>query len=363
MPAPICIMPSTFSFRSVAVLSFIALSIVGALAQGTLTPPGAPAPVMKTLSQIEPRTLISSLPVTITNSGSYYLSNNLRGVSGAGGITIATNNVTIDLNGFALVGVPGSQKGISTLGSLNNIIVRNGSLSDWGGTAVDGSGGSPLRNGILEHLTVSSNGGYGITISGNCLIQGCLSQSNVLDGISCSHCVVSDCVVKDNGNYGFTAYYSHLRDCHAQNNVASGIYLQYSDAEGCKADNCANGIFVLSGTVSRCDAQNNTYTGIYIDGPGSVVTGNVCFGNNAGLSSVNAGITIRDSNNRLEGNHVTANGYAGILVTGPYAGNVIIKNSVAGNGANNYLVPTPANDLGPVGKAATATSPWANISN
>jgi len=42
--------------------------------------------------------------------------------------------------------------------------------------------------------------------------------------------------------------------------------------------------------------------------------------------------------------------------------NVAIKNSVSGNGANNYEVPA-GNDLGLVGTTATSTSPWANISH
>src|SRR5689334_14686480 len=73
-------------------------------AQGSLTPPGAPAPTMKTLSQVEPRTPISSLPYTITNPGSFYVTTNLN-YSGAGnGITVSSGNVTIDLNGFTLQG-------------------------------------------------------------------------------------------------------------------------------------------------------------------------------------------------------------------------------------------------------------------
>ena len=48
-----------------------------AFAQGALTPPGAPAPTMKSLAQIEPRTPISSVPFTITQPGSYYLTTNL----------------------------------------------------------------------------------------------------------------------------------------------------------------------------------------------------------------------------------------------------------------------------------------------
>ena len=38
-------------------------------AQGSLTPPGAPAPTMKTLAQIEPRMPISSAPFTISVPG------------------------------------------------------------------------------------------------------------------------------------------------------------------------------------------------------------------------------------------------------------------------------------------------------
>src|SRR6516164_6192771 len=70
-------------------------------AAGPLTPPGAPAPTMKSLQEIEPRTLIASLPYTITNSGSYYLSNNLTVATGDA-ITISTNGVTLDLNGFTI---------------------------------------------------------------------------------------------------------------------------------------------------------------------------------------------------------------------------------------------------------------------
>ncbi len=74
-------------------------------AQGNLTPPGAPAPTMKTLDQIdaklEKRTPISSLPFTISQSGSYYLTGNLSGTSG---INVNVGNVVIDLNGFDLRG-------------------------------------------------------------------------------------------------------------------------------------------------------------------------------------------------------------------------------------------------------------------
>ncbi len=77
-------------------------------AQGPLTPPGAPAPTMTTLDQVEPRITVNATNTPgdadslykITQPGSYYLSGNLTGVSSKIGIEIATNNVTLDLMGF-----------------------------------------------------------------------------------------------------------------------------------------------------------------------------------------------------------------------------------------------------------------------
>ena len=76
-----------------------------------------PGRQMKTLSQIEPRTPISSLPFTISQSGSYYLSTNLTGVSGLHGIYIATGNVTLDLTGFTIQVYGFSVVGIYVAGS------------------------------------------------------------------------------------------------------------------------------------------------------------------------------------------------------------------------------------------------------
>jgi hypothetical protein len=83
------------------------------LAQGPLAPPGAPAPTMKTLDQIEPRKPISQpavggFPIAINAPGSYYLTGNITGASGTDGIRINVGGVTIDLNGFEVTGTGGS---------------------------------------------------------------------------------------------------------------------------------------------------------------------------------------------------------------------------------------------------------------
>src|SRR5687768_1232856 len=84
-------------------LLFLALlcAALPAFGQGSLTPPGSPGPTFKTLTQVEPRTPIASLPFTISAPGSYYLTTNLTGSTG---ISIRSSHVSLDLNGFAVTG-------------------------------------------------------------------------------------------------------------------------------------------------------------------------------------------------------------------------------------------------------------------
>ena len=58
------------------ILALVAITLIltnESRAQGSLTPPGAPAATMRSLDQIEPRLPISSLPFSISQPGSYYL--------------------------------------------------------------------------------------------------------------------------------------------------------------------------------------------------------------------------------------------------------------------------------------------------
>ncbi len=105
----------------------------GALAQGILTPPGAPAPTMKTLSQIEPRTDLSTLAGdasavhVIKGIGCYYLSRDIAGAGGKSTISVATaGRVTIDLNGFSLISTGTDQNAINLPAANDAVIIHNG---------------------------------------------------------------------------------------------------------------------------------------------------------------------------------------------------------------------------------------------
>ena len=98
-------------------------------------------------------TKITSLPCTIRNPGFYYLSGNLT-YSGAGnGITVASDDVTLDLMGFRIEGPGdnGSNYGIYLYDGTNghkNVEIRNGTISGWDIGLSDNTAG--LRNRALN---------------------------------------------------------------------------------------------------------------------------------------------------------------------------------------------------------------------
>lgn len=139
-------------------VSLVALSSVAS--GGPLSPPnGAVQPSGKTLVEVEPRRAINATNTPgnanadfrIVNSGSYYLTQNETIQANNHVIEIAASDVTVDLNGFTVVGPIGVGAVVS------NVTIRNGTVSALGG----GVGFIGLRQGgnggdlsTIENVTI-----------------------------------------------------------------------------------------------------------------------------------------------------------------------------------------------------------------
>ena len=396
------------------------------LAQGPLTPPpGAPAPTMRTLDEVEPRInlqrTINPLPTDasyhyiINAPGSYYLSANL-GVTKVNGIQINTEGVTLDLNGFEISRASGTGgNGIEIPATSHRACIRNGSLKGFA-YGINSPFLSPGYARACEFLNlgVSNCTFAGIYTGEASVLESCRAHGNsgsygifAGEGSSLANCTATN----NSTTYGIRADAgSSLTNCTASNNTARyGIFTD----NGCSLSNCsasANtsnsttsaGIGVFAGsTVSHCTSYANVSTaatltfstGMGFDlassctirncsasfnaGDGinlfadSTARDNNCDSNGAGDDG--AGIHATSSDNRIEGNNVSDNN-RGIKVD--IAGNLIIKNSASGNTTNYDFVANnvfgaivdrtaPASAIvsgnNAVSSAGT-TDPWANFS-
>ena len=356
---------SAFSFQPSALLG-----------QGSLTPPGAPAPTMKTLAQIEPRTPVGAATTPgdalslylITQPGAYYLTTNLAGVSGKIGIGIASDDVTLDLNGFAVIGVSGSSVGIAVMDtSHTNIAVRNGSVRGWGGYGMDMGAG---RGCSYTDLRLSSNLG-GLRAGPASIVHACTATRNLGVGISAGDGgVITACTSRENTNHGISASGAGviIRECSSIGNKGDGIHgVTSAVVQGCTArENSSHGVWTDTGSIIKdCVASLNGTNGILARWRSHVLRNNC--NNNTG-----SGIAVEGDASRVEANTVTGNTAHGIELSGTV--NLVIHKSARGNVGGNYdiisgnrvgiiVVPTASGAItgnGPGSGLGTA-DPWANF--
>ncbi|MCX6930159.1 MAG: right-handed parallel beta-helix repeat-containing protein, partial [Verrucomicrobia bacterium] len=322
--------------------------------------------------------LLGQIPQTISWSCNVLLAGALTGTSANNGITIAANDVTIDLGGHALIGVSGSLDGVSVSGSRTNITVRNGALRAWGS---DGVQASTAYNSQFADLKVASCGANGIQAGLGSSVKACSTRANGADGITTSSgCNITDCTAAQNKSDGIVANSgSAVTGCNAFDNVATGISASTgSTVMNSTAYSNTNGIVASSGsTVTGCTVSSNGTNGI-VTAFGATVTGCTCRANKTNINvgddsrivdntcdqdliGSGTGILINGSDNRIDGNHVTDNA---IGIDCNSTGNLIIRNTAAGNttaysinAGNNYgaILTSP-------GTAFAASNPWNNFS-
>jgi len=345
---------------TLTICAAILLAGAGFARAGDLNPPaGSVVKTMKTLVEVEPRTAINATNTPgdadslfkITLPGSYYLTGNITGVAAKHGIEIAVSGVTLDLNGFDLLGVAGSLDGVSaTVDSLRNIAVVDGSVRNWGDEGVD-LGTLFAINCRVADLLASGNTGNGISTGHACTVSNCSAFNNIVSGISTTNdCTVTNCSANVNIVNGITTTDGcTITGCAAIGNGITGI----STGEGCTVTNCSANVNILNGistntgcTVSNCTAYQNAASGISVSNGSTVadctarintldgircssqciIRGDTCSSNGNGGDGANIHATA--SANRIEGNNCT---FADRGIGVDSFGNIIIKNTCAGN--------------------------------
>ena len=365
--------------------------------QGNLTPLGPPAATMKTLDQVEARTIVNAAntPGDATNTfiisapGSYYFTGNITGDTGKHGISVQSDDVTLDLNGFALIsGGGGAFRGINVPAAQTKLCVRNGSVRGWtdGGVRVEAAvslaeklllvnntaaTGLHVGNGSMIKDCVASGNGTGFFADDRTHIINCISTENTGVGFNClSYVTLIDCTAGRNfGNAGIVVQGScTVIRCNASRNILSGNGI--TAGPGCTIADCTagangnNGIFAGTGsTVRGCTAQVNLSDGIAVTSY-CHVTGNTCVQNGGhGIE----GILSPAAANRIEGNSCSANAGYGIKSSCQNC-DYIMRNTCVGNGgAPSGIASTDYNPK--VGSyfgvfstpGAASPSPWANF--
>ncbi len=314
------------------------------LIAGPLDPPaGAVASTYKTLSEVQPRTIVNQTNTPgdadsvfrISQPGSYYLTGNLLGVAAKHGIEIDSDGVTLDLSGFEALGVAGTLDGVRVVPGRRGITVRDGTLRGWKGAGLSAVGGPNADACLYQDLRVVANGtdenSYALDVGGASTVVNCVALSNLGTGIRGNNgTLISDSAATGNGGDGIICGAGTVRDCLARGNVYDGIRAGISVISGCSSTaNGGAGITLNVGTLARANTCYANGWGIYIFGDGSTADGNVLYDNTVGLEVAQEG-------------------------------NFVYRNTFRAN--TTTLTVVPGNDVGPLGTAAVSTSPWANLS-
>jgi parallel beta-helix repeat protein len=338
---------------------------------------------------------ISYSPYTISRPGSYIVVCDLTTAQDFNCITIATSNVTIDLNGHTLFGPgttagAGSGRGISADTNYTNIVVKNGTIRDFrhvglrlfstNNQVINIRAYANLSNGLsiysgslIKDNIADGNANLGIFAAGGSTVTGNIATNNAgYGGISVSFgCLVTGNTAYNNtGSYGIYANIgSTITGNSVYNNSQDGIYVLggctiignsvYKNGHnGISADtsstildntcysNSWSGITTTQSLVKINTCKNNGFNGISVAND-CMVLDNFCHGN------TNAGIRCSGSGNTVE-NNLIKNNNIGLWID--IAGNFYASNRASGNTLSNYSTSGAQTDGGTINTALTNVS-------
>jgi len=239
----------------------------------------------------------SMVPYTITNSGSYLLTENLTVTGNTAAITIVANDVTVDLNGFGIAGnKTGAQQDGIYAQFRKGLSVRNGFVKNVGRTGVNLD---VCTNTVVQYIQALDNAGYGIYMG-----------SGIADRNTCTD--------NDIGLF-----------------LDSGAIIYNS----CQ-DNSSYGIVATKGAMIKNNSVGNSLIGAISVTDGALIENNTCFGsghNAWGIPGFGSGIDVNGSGNQIYGNTFKDNKHAVSMGVWTPSTNLCAKNLGLGNDTNIWI--------------------------
>lgn len=112
-------------------------------------------------------------PYQITASGSYVLTSNLTLGGGANALTLAASGITLDLNGFSIVGsglgcLAASDRAIAATGSQSQIVIKNGTIRGFCFGILLGT----VTELTIERVNLSTTGNQSVNTGANAILRG-----------------------------------------------------------------------------------------------------------------------------------------------------------------------------------------------
>ena len=212
---------------------------------------------------------------TITESGSYVLTDNVTMTANVTCIDVNAHNVTINLNGHTLTGTEsGIGDGINS-SSFDGLHVFHGMVTKYGGGGVGGYAGA-----VIHEVTATENNVYGIYAGSNACVTNCVARKNFKWGITVGNSgVIKNCSSYDNNEAGGCAGIEVLSNCSvigcvSNNNDYTGS--ENKDACGIKAwkfNLIKDNVCVVNNATQNGDY--NKSCGIYA-GEGCTIVNNTC---------------------------------------------------------------------------------------
>ena len=189
-------------------------------------------------------------PITIDRGGKYKLTSNLTAPADTNAFNITGDNVTLDLNGFRIVG---GRFGINA-GAADGLTVMNGTIANFSSDGIRTRGFA-----IIQDMQITNNDGMGVRLNNN----GRVLRSTI------------------SGNNGVNIY------CVSRCLIASNVVTASTTESGIGLFTNAGGHLVLGNVIA-----NNFLFAIYAEGKtgfaNNTITGNGTFGGSSVIGQVNA---------------------------------------------------------------------------